>query len=72
MLTAARKLKNTASPALALLPAMSAIDSGPDMFFSDTSPVTMCATIDTVNVHHFPGLLDARAATPRGRRSAAR
>ena len=64
MLTAARKLKNTASPASALLPAMSAIDSGPDMFFSETSPVTMCATIDTVNV-----IMSQVFSTPRGNAS---
>ena len=37
---------------------MSAIDNGPDMFFSDTSPTTMWAIIYTVNVI-LPGLLDA-------------
>ena len=47
MLTAARKFKNTARPASAVSPAMSAINNGPDMFFSDTSP------IDHVHDHRY-------------------
>jgi hypothetical protein len=62
MLTAARKLKKYARPISALLPAMSAIDSGPDMFFSDTSPMIIRPIIDTVKVTISQVLSTARGS----------
>ena len=55
------KAQEVRETALGALPAMSAIASGPDMFFSDTSPTTMCAIIDTVNV-----IISQVFCTPRG------
>ena len=48
MLISARVLKNVRQPCRAAKPVVSAMAIGPEIFFSDTSPVTIRPTIRSV------------------------